>query len=633
MPAVHHVHFSGDDLLPSGIAHLQRGTDGLTWIAFPAVEPAGAQASIRNVACLVLLQLADGTIWHLKTTGRPWTPMRVRTASAVLAEHGVPGANRERLEQRMAFALEVPQVTIEQPVLAAADLLQWDVRRTAVALVARSMVQAAGAISVADAATQVADLERRFASELESGLRQFALGLEPEALEVATVDGRVDTWRYNYVVRGPGRSWRMQFARTFPLLLRAAATGPVDSAGVTLREAVAAGRPIVRHLARVWAVRPGAVRALVGCPAQLAGPRWEADPRTLVRLLDRIRPEDLPGEDADAWMRFNRCVDLAERIFRRPILSSFASASWLREAARDRFRVGAGVSHGQDLPAVAVTEIETLREQLIATLTGHAALACRAPGSEPRLAAAAVADRYLGAMRSARLAVAAGTFVREHARLLGESARKAREARVAAGLAYWPLMPADLPAANGACRVVALTTRNALVRLGARMSLCIDAGAELESRAAACERARLFLVAVVDAGSGVPRSVAEFRLRQPVRGGDLEPELVQHRGHGNSMPPFACDRALQELMAHVRTPAVQDHLHAGRSLAQRRDHASPEKVRADEAAMTASALQSALGATVFDAAAREVAEAASLTPGIGSGGAAARTEAPDARPA
>ena len=231
---------------------------------------------------------------------------------------------------------------------------------------------------------------------------------------------------------------------------------------------------------------------------------------------------------------------------------------------------------------------------------------------EPRVAAATVTDRRLVAMKPGRLAAVAMEFAREHARLHGDFER---ESRVLTGEAYWPLMPTDFLAANGAYRIVALTSRAALIQQGVGMSLCLRGGGELANRVAACAQARLFLVAVVDATLGTTRSVAEFRIHQPFRGGRFDLELIQHKAFANNTPSIACRKALHELMAHAQSREIQDHLEAGRRLVQQRNGTIPEVVRAAEHAIVVEALQTAMGAALLDAAVQQVAKAAASSEG------------------
>lgn len=588
--------------------------DGFAYLAFPAPPLVLTPVPMRNVSCCALLRLENGTAWFLQTTGQPWTEERVRTAGAVLARHGVPGMPAQRLEEQLTRALAIGPIAIRQPVLTGADGNAWDLRRTAVALMARSVQQRPGAIAAGDAATEVTALETRFRRDLEPAVREFATALDSEAIEAATVDGRVDTALYNYLVREPRRAWRMQFARTFPLFLRAAATGDERSVGATLRQAVDAGAPLVSHLAHVWAVRPGAVRCLVGRSPALVGARWENDPRTLVRLLDQLRPEDYPGDDGESWARLSQGVDTAERIFRCPVTASFLAMAWLREAARNRFLALGTSRRGRGLSAEAMAAIEALRSRLIEALAGAAAGRWSDPAGQSRVAAATVADRCLAGMQPGRLATVALACAREHARLIGEYERSRAdselESRVRAGEAFWPLMPADFPVSDARLRIVALTSREDLARQGVRMALCIRGGGDLARTAAACARARAFLVAVVAIATGQTQSVAEFRLHQPFRAGRAELELVQHRGYGNRAPSMACVKAVHELMAYARSREIQEHLDAGRRLVHQRGRGSQAPVGEAEHRISVQALRTAMGEVRFDAAARQVAESA-----------------------
>lgn len=588
---------------------MQLADDGVAYVAFPSVPLMLTPVPMRNVSCGALLRLANGTVWLLKTNGQPWTEERIRTAGAVLTQLGVPGVSQQRLEERVAYALEIPRVAIRQPVLSGADAAQWEFRKAAVGVMTRAIHKRAGALAAGEVAIDVAALEKQFALDLGPSIAEFANLLDREAVELATVVGQLDTGLYNYLIRVPARAWRLQFARTFPPFLRAAATGDDESAGRSIRDAVDAGVPLVSHLARVWAVSPGSVRCLIGRSPSLPGTRWEMDPRTLVRLLDQLRPEDRPGDDAETWAQFNKAVEITERIFRRPITASFLSIAWLREAARNRFQAIGSTQRGRSLSVESIAAIDLLRERMIGALAYLAAGQPRAIGGEPRVAAATVTDRRLVELKPGRLAAVAIEFTREHARLQGDLEH---EHRLRTGQVFWPLMPENFVSVDGLRRIVALTSRDALMRQGIGMALCIRGGSELAKRTIACAQARAFMVAIVAVPSGLTQSVAEFRIHQPFRGGKYELELVQHRAFGNNAPSTICAKALDELMACARSSELQAHWEAGRRLVHRRGLSTPDAEREAEHRATVQALRTAIGSALFDTAVAQVTEAAGL---------------------
>jgi hypothetical protein len=255
--------------------------------------------------------------------------------------------------------------------------MAWDLRQTAVAILARALRAHPERWDSASAARETGALEQRFHADLAQALAVFVTGLDQEVLEVAKHHGRVTIELYNYLAREPCRAWRLQFARTFPILVRAAITGPKGSGGAQIRMMVDSGSPLIKPLAARWAVSQGALRCLLGRPIDHVGPQWQDRPHILVRILDALRPEDRPGDDADDWQRLARAVTTAEEIFRRPAASSPLTLGWLRAAARHKFARVAETRGGRGLPPEAVSLIDELRTALVRHLVGVAHIPAR----------------------------------------------------------------------------------------------------------------------------------------------------------------------------------------------------------------------------------------------------------------
>jgi hypothetical protein len=112
------------------------------------------------------------------------------------------------------------------------------------------------------------------------------------------------------------------------------------------------------------------------------------------------------------------------------------------------------------------------------------------------------ADRVLAQMRPRRLAQVAKRLELELARA---KADLSTDIGVLRGASFWPLIPAAYVSADGSRRIVALTSRKALCVHGTALKICL-AYERLDWYARQCRRAASFVLGVLDATSGAPRS-------------------------------------------------------------------------------------------------------------------------------
>ncbi len=528
------------------------------FLALPAPAYATSPAPLRHVACFALLRLADATLWLLRTRGLPWTRERLEAAARTLHRERSARRDTAYLAGRLAYDLEIAPVDVLTPVLHADAAEPWELRRTAIAVVMRALRTRGGQVDPAELAALTRQVEDGLRAALASALADFRAGNDAEAVREATsTSGGFDLALYNFLVEAPHRAWRLQLARTFPLFLRAAATGAAGSAGETIRSAVDGGLPLLRHLAGRWGVGASALRHLQHKDAALVGDHWEDNVRALAQLLDALVPEDRPACAAE-WQQFNRAVAAGERIFRAPASSSALVRMWLRAAARGRWAgLDGDEAQGPWGPA-AIAAALRLRDGLARYLELEAARGGAAPGVV-RAASESVADHCIATRRPGRVREIADRFDRHRQ---NPGADLVREVEFLSGERFWPLLPGDHVAVNGTCAVAPLTSRAALRQHGAAMSNCL-ADRFLDDFAGDCAAARCFIVGVVDRTTGAPASTAEIRLARLPRGGGLEPQVVQHTGFANAAPSPRCRQALAEALAAVRAAAGQQHLEAG----------------------------------------------------------------------
>ncbi len=520
---------------------------------------------LRNTACCAVFRTEADAVWMLRTVGHEWTEDRLATAAQVVTRRlgHLPVRRDPLLANRLARALQVPQVQVVEAALDPPEPRQWETRKLALALRLQHLPPGERAPEAAALALEVDEIERELIARLGEALRRFAGALDVEILAAAP-DAARDIALYSYLVEPQHRRNRLQFAGAFPLFLRAAADGTGD--GALIRRAVDDGVPLVRALAARWAISPSVLRGLRGRQVETIGARWQENIEALVVLLDALPAEFRPAADASAWQAFNERVALAETAFgRRPWTSPLALA-WLRQASRGGLVVQAVTDEDRELQRASLAVVDELRQALIEALKAECALPAVEPGVLSTRAWQA-ADRALAGIGLKRLIILAQRYRRE---LAAAQAEHARENATAARAGFWPLLPGELLSADRSRLVVPLDDRQALLAHGRAVVNCLG-GSHLERYSAACRRGATFILGVLDARSRRPLSTAEVHARRLTLAGRIEVDLVQHTAARNAPPGRACRHAVAEAIALLATQAGQEHLRRGaRALAVRR---------------------------------------------------------------
>lgn len=552
--------------LAGAVIETRRFGDGAAVDAVVCPAAGSASRSLRHVACCALIRTRAGSMWMLRTIGHPWTDTLLAAAETFLAAEDAqrPSVARARtVERRIARALELPQVQVIAPALDRPHPAQWQTRALAVALRLQQLA-GEGEPPPAVLAAQVDAIEAALLARLRVALDTIVHGLDHEqvaAMAASRGDGRL----YAFLAEPGRRRNRLQLAETFPLFLRAAATGEPGSTGALIRVTVDAGAPLVDTLARHWAVGRSVLRGLQRCPVESAGERWEANLDALAVLLDALPPEFRPVAEAASWRAFNEHLDFAATVFgRRPWESPLALA-WLRHAARHGWNRGSLQEAGSALTAEAVTAVDVLRRALIDALSADGiAPAATDAALAPR--AWLAADRCLASMAPRRLVELARRYRRELAAATDELAG---EIQVATGTGFWPLLPSDYVSADGSRIVVSLTTPAALRRQGTALQNCLG-DARLAGYATACRRGGTFIVAVLDAATRRPQSTAALHVSRSLATATVTVRLAEHTALRNAPPSASCGLAVREVLALARTASYQQHLREGmRAIAAR----------------------------------------------------------------
>jgi hypothetical protein len=550
---------------------------------------AAACASSPDIDATALMRLRDGTVFMARVPGHAWTMAGVELAATALQAALAAGDTRRLAEVRLAAALGVPCTQLLDPALADRDIAQWPVQGAADALGARGLraVFRAGAL----------DLAAQLSAHVAEAARALLAGLDAKALEHAVTTGRLDTWVYNYLVHPAHGSYRMQFAKLYPLLLNAAALATPSGPQARLREAVDRALPLADCVARLWNVRPGVVRYLARKSAALVGPAWQRAPEGLARILHALPPERYPGSTQGEWAAFNSAVAEVRAAARALPWESPAALAWLRR------RTAAGwMRDGHEAAPVRsdtalVESVERLREAF------EQAILLEAEDRRARVVVppAEVVVRRLIALLPRDLGRMAACF---ESALATSRAASALRMSVLLGQGFWPLTDVERSFAGGARRAVGLTSRAQLERAGIALRNCLGN----ERYALACRTAEVFVVLFIDTASDKACSAAQIRVTQD-DAGVWRAKALHLLGASNKTAAPACAVALRELLGWCASPAGQAHIAEGAALAAHR-HQRRGARRLLELQPLARALRHAVGDADYEAALGEVTGAA-----------------------
>lgn len=545
--------------LPAGVTVRTHEENALGCIAFPEIaEPLAKRVRFRQFS--LLLRLPTGSVWFLRNPLRPWTPDLAGEAARYLAEEGRAGTAAETIEDRLAFHLGLPSITVGDPALPHVSDADWDVRHVAQALAVAEAAAEGASCSPSDLRILASAYDAVLRDRLGEALSNFVASLAPEPLAHAQSNGCLDTRLYNYLAEGHRSTWRVQAAKALPILLHAIVTGHPRGDASHIRRAVDEGKPLVKELAAHWEVGPSAIKALVGRSPELVGARWQDSPRQLAQALDALRPEDRPADLRDDWVRLGQAVDTIGRVLGYPDPTDPLFRRLIRDLGRRRFRDLTRLEVLGGDPAGAAVAIAMLRRKLIDSLATTGTMTAGLDLAKAHSRAVHEANHLIADMRLESLVAAGRRLGQELASL---PVHRETDYRASLPAEYWPLMRGDFVVPGLRRRVTALTNRAMVSAIGRKMQLCIDEGPELDRTDRACRELAAFMLLISDGVSGQPLSVAEITAYPSYRRASLDMTVLQHKGRANSRAPAGCGPALRELLDHVSTPAGRRHLEEG----------------------------------------------------------------------
>jgi len=533
------------------------------WLVFPHARP--RIRSARLAAFQALLEDELGFIGLLEIRAR--TPPDPQETAETLAAHGWGARTPWRPLSRKSGA---PVLRMLDDVESSAS---WPIHASVqdalgAALAAQSPPSASEALRLRD------DLHQAFCVRLESDLRAFVDGLDPQIVDLARAAGGLSAARYNFLAGGDPivRRNRVQAVSRHPILLDSLATDPAYEA---VRKAIDLGEPLLDRLVLHLGAPKSVLRRVADTPLAWIDAQWRARPHLLMRLLADIEPSKRPAT-RDEWSRFDRAVSLVARTTGHPPTST-SNRLWLRRTASDGFReTGAPDAPGADVAAAAAI-LDAFAGGLQAALDEDLRDLVGARQAEPLARHALVQlQQGLGVNRLAALAT------KWLAAWRAEQAAAEAELELASGERWPSLLPEGAEtrwAEAEGLRVVALCTPADLREEAARMSHCVD------TYVAACARGECQIYSL-RSPSGASLSTLETKLSRTLAGA-FSIVAVQHAGAFNAKPSARCVRVAGELVrllagardrlddywrwrANVRRLARGDRLAVARAAASRR---------------------------------------------------------------
>lgn len=375
---------------------------------------------------------------------------------------------------------------------------------------------------------------------LGEGLRSFHAALDPEALACigrALLQNDEDIRRYNYFIHAnPGvQRNRRQAARVYPWVAEIVSSPSDDFRVHRLCQNIDSGNPLIPLLAEHYGVTRRVLRYMVGKDYALIGAAWRGNLDTLLKLLDRLKPERYP-RSADDWQGFNRWVKpLCRFIDPGSGVARATLADWLEELLREGY---AAIPARFAAQGVTLGDIEAVPDLQRALL--HWALA-----ANPHLGAARVSDamaRY-GILRLAALSQRWHTAL---ARWMERDAPAATEEDHET-VPAWPTF-IDQPWPCDELSVMPLANLLLLKDEGQRLQHCVG------TYASQCLFLGAHIFSIRDA-AGMALSTAELRPRN--ENGIWRVYKVQHRAHANGEPSAACCTALARFIDHLDSAIPQ----------------------------------------------------------------------------
>lgn len=518
-------------------------------IVFPKAEGMLVPQPLGHFKCIALMRLTDETLWMLTMPGQAWTSDRLRAAANALVRLSENAYTKRLVDARLRRELKIEGVSLEQPAIGSIDPHRWGVEAIAFAVEKRNAAtRRSGARPVSDVTLGWSDIASAIQRGLVEALRAFCEGLDPAARRIASASGGFNARVYNYLAHESYRKYRIQFAETFPSLLLTAVLGERGKLGAEVRAVVDTGAPLVKTLAKRWNVRPGVVRHLAGRSSRHVGLQWERDAVGLALTLNALRPQDVPGDDADEWSRFNRSVVIGQRLFCERIWESDAALEWLRECA-SRAQRGTERARKLWLPDWSqLPGIIRFRDAL------SASVAHQVPNSASNEIVEAV-DWTMLKLAKSGLANTASEFEEALAKIRIAS----KAGQIVAGAIMLPLIPEDYVTTQGDRLVRPLTTAHELRSHGIKLRNCLR-NRYTDDALRKGATGRLFIIGTFDPGTKKALSTVEIKVAPTREKLTHRFIITQHTAMANRKPSPPCRQAIQELLQFCQTAKIQKYL-------------------------------------------------------------------------
>lgn len=347
---------------------------------------------------------------------------------------------------------------------------------------------------------------------------------------------------------------RRQAVETFPIIAALLAADADIPNPKGIETAIDHGHPLVEVLSLILGIRKSTVRCLRGTSSSLPGPDLLERPAELFAALESLSPEKTPRSESD-WRRFREfwvgCAQLesCEQVLSlsrvdgsdtltRHVFSGLCSASCETSTKLLRGELGDGEASWL-----------VVREYLdfVTVWLESGAGICEMNDCLRDLARGTLRDEFL-------VRYSAVELIRQSVRWRKESERRSADstnAERSSELHEWPPLP-GLPLRVGDRVVVALTNAYELRMEGMRLDHCIAAYFE------DCLLGYSHILSIRTSG-GQSLSTAEVLLGLDGHG-NLIPEVLQHRAHGNGEPSAGCEKALEAVLGLLGSSEMRGKL-------------------------------------------------------------------------
>jgi hypothetical protein len=178
----------------------------------------------QDITHCALMRLRCGQVYLLRSRGHAWLGTRLSLAATFLQSVADTPLGYENLGRRLAHALGISNVEIPETLSRELAENQWSIRSTVRALSERRMWAPTGSKEKSAYELSV----KQDAANLQASLSDFILELDEQIQHLASINGLIFLPIYNYLIDETHRSYRLQFAATFPLLLKSVATAEGD---------------------------------------------------------------------------------------------------------------------------------------------------------------------------------------------------------------------------------------------------------------------------------------------------------------------------------------------------------------------------------------------------------------------